>query len=131
MKNIILKISRATSKQSGSIGTDTIPKNVQNLKNLISKKNIFFLAISIFVMISLGLGLSACDNANAHGGNSNVSVRWEYKITDINIWSGSDGSYSESIALFNELGKDGWEFVGFSSIGNGYSNGQVFKRRLP
>ena len=106
-------------------------KNGASLKSQANKVNIFMFVLTLFVVVSLGIGLSACDNANAQGSNSNASVRWEYKINSISIWSGNDGTYSESVAFFNELGQEGWEFVGFSSIGNGYSNGQVFKRRLP
>ena len=123
----------AIVNQSEAIEVDNISKNGRCLKNLMSRKNIINFSLTLFFMVSLALGLTACDNTNAQGSNSNskVSVRWEYKITRIYINSGGDGMYTESIAAFNELGKEGWEYVGFSEIGNGYSNGHIFKRRLP
>ena len=100
----------AIVNQSEAIEVDNISKNGRCLKNLMSRKNIINFSLTLFFMVSLALGLTACDNTNAQGSNSNskVSVRWEYKITIIYINSGGDGMYTESIAAFNELGKEGW-----------------------
>jgi len=131
-----LTIETAVANQREAMEAETISKNRQSLKSQMSRVNIFKFVLAFFVAVSLGMGLSACDNANAQGSNSNALVRWEYKITDIGVSSQYDASlgrstYSASESHFNELGKDGWEFVGFASMGNGYSNGQIFKRRLP
>ena len=120
-----LQIETAAANQSGAMEAETISKNGRSLKSLMSKVNILKFVLALFVVVSLGVGLSACDNATSQSSNSNASVRWEYKVVDIG------GLYEQREAAFNELGKDGWEYIGFSSTGNGYSNGQVFKRRLP
>jgi len=102
-------------------------------------KRVFY---SVLVAAILAVMVAGCVGSGSGLGNTNAQVRinnaperWEYKIVDISIYPQYDSqgmpSYSISESLFNELGKDGWEFVGFSSIGNGYSSGQIFKRRLP
>jgi len=54
------------------------------------------------------------------------NVVWEYKLYDkkrLSQASFPDGQYSE--LLFNELGKQGWEFVAFNEFDG------IFKRRKP
>jgi hypothetical protein len=75
-------------------------------------------AIAVF----LGMGLSSCSNTNAQGRNVNTPERWEYRVTNIDT-----GSPKANEAVYNELGRDGWEFVGRGR----YDTHLVFKRRLP
>ena len=86
-----------------------------------SNINTFKLVLVLFVVVFLGMGLSACDNANTQGSNRSALVRWEYKITNISVYSQYDdtlkkSTFSATESQFNELGKDGWEFVGFASM---------------
>ena len=110
-----------------------ISKKTGSMKSLICSKNSINFALALFVVVSITIGLSSCDNANAQGGisNNNATVRWEYKLVNISTGTDFDGTFSTATAAFNELGKEGWEYVGFSEIGNGYSSGHIFKRRLP
>ena len=89
-------------------------------------KRVFLNYVAIVaIAVSIGMGLSACSKSNAQGGNSNASTRWEYKA--IHIASPYETGIESS---FNELGKDGWEYVGGSGAQNqGYAH--IFKRRLP
>ena len=54
------------------------------------------------------------------------NVVWEYKLINkpgLSHGGSPDDRYSEIV--FNELGKDGWEFVAFSEFDG------IFKRRAP
>ena len=126
----------AVAHQSGAMEADTISKNGRFLKSQMSKIIIFKFVLLFSVVLSFGVGFSACGNANAQGSNSNALVRWEYKITYIIVSSQYDATlerstYSATESQFNELGKDGWEFVGFASMSQGSASTQIFKRRLP
>ena len=85
----------------------------------VNKMNKFkFLSILTFAVLMCGaITLSACNETKAQGGNSNVSVRWEYKII-----------YDHQEEKFNELGREGWEYVGSAFA---YNSMHTFKRRLP
>ena len=80
-----------------------------------------YLGIAVIAAF-IGIGLSACSNANAQGRNSNASERWEYKV-----YNGSSFTLESE---FNELGKDGWEYVGNASYAAS-THFLIFKRRLP
>jgi len=99
----------------------------------------FFLnyLVIVAIVVSLGMGISACSNTNAQSRNANAPERWEYKIVGISFDQDSRTSYDDPVtyskteAKFNELGRDGWEYVGNSEHSTNSSHKHVFKRRLP
>ena len=125
MKTVDFKTSEAAAIDSGAMEAETISKNGRSLKSHMSKRNILKFVFALFVVATLGMGLSACGNANAQGGNSNASARWEYKIVSIR--------YEEDASQngLNDLGKEGWELVTTFQDAHCCSAMFTFKRRLP
>ena len=80
-------------------------------------RKIFIYSIAAIIMAFV---FTACGGRSGSGGNSNASVRWEYKVVSTYNIGGETG--------FNELGREGWEYVG--SFGQ-YGQDLTFKRRLP
>ena len=93
---------------------------------LIAFRNMKRIVISFVVMAAIAVSaviVTSCGNANAQGGGSAKSDRWEYKIVYIDM--GSDSTAEQNL---NVLGKDGWEYAGAHNYN---TSSMIFKRRLP
>ncbi|MDR0436981.1 MAG: hypothetical protein LBH22_01625 [Bacteroidales bacterium] len=92
-------------------------------------KKIVFIVSLATAIIFLGMGLSSCGNVNAQPrSNVNAIERWEYRvIKDVDYY---DAGSKNLERIFNELGKEGWEYAGNMAIMNSKQE-HYFKRRLP
>ena len=81
-------------------------------------KRIIFSFVVVAAIAVSAVVVTSCGNANAQGGGSAKSERWEY--TDV---------YYYDKDAFNQLGKQGWELVTYGGCMNS-CHGFVFKRRL-
>ena len=87
-------------------------------------KRVIFSFVVVAAIAILAVVVTSCGNAQAQGGGSAQSVRWEYKSVEL----GYGGDKAENI--LNGLGAEGWELVTTTMSMNSPAYGYL-KRRLP
>ena len=91
--------------------------------------------ISFVVVAAIAISavvVTSCSNAQARGGGSAQSVRWEYtvfRVDRIEYFGDNDNDgvrAQRDLSSINQLGSEGWEMVG--TYGSGNRGVFLFKR---
>jgi hypothetical protein len=93
------------------------------------KRLIFSLVVAAAIAVS-AVVVTSCGNAQAQGGGSAQSVRWEYKVVVIGDTSVNSNAGQIEVQLKN-LGAEGWELVSVTSPSSSFGSACAFlKRRI-